>query len=237
MKKFQNNLRGLINIAKKNKLIKYDVEIARKMGLDAKKYSYPSRWADCEFQIQEEYIAPLCEILGCNIDDLKISKEEIQEDVKPIVAVDDFDKVWVGSKRLQRDTVAMPKILILEDVQAQLALWQQTIKSKIKLFKSNAVIQIADTVKTGGAIINAEGNNLKLILADLHLADTDDSLADLESILDKTDAKLMIMSATNDEDLIKTIESHPRVYGFIRKGTSSFSEWNDIIYKIEGALK
>ena len=232
---YKNNLRQLINNAKDKGLFKYDIELARMLKLDETKMNYPHLWCTKGMSQNDirEYGVSLCNALQCTLNDLMV-----EEDKEVVLEAEnqDFNQVWSYAKKPKTQVKALPKILILEDTATVLALWSKVLKDKLKVFKLNHIIIPLDKAKSGQAIIAAEGDDLKLILLDLSLTDTTDSLSELEEVLSKTSAKLIVMSSTEDEDLIKTITSHPRVFGFIRKGSRCTEELLEATSNIDRAL-
>jgi CheY-like chemotaxis protein len=232
---YKNNLRQLINNAKDKGLFKYDIELARMLKLDETKMNYPHLWCTKGMSQNDirEYGVQLCNELGCTLNDLMVEEDK---DVVLEAENQDFNQVWSYSRKPKTQVKALPKILILEDVANVLALWSRILKDKLKIFKLNHIVQVADTAKTGQAIITAEGDNLKLILLDLSLTDTTDSLSELEEALSRTSAKVIVMSACADDNLVQALKNHPRVFAFIRKGSESMEDLHSSMSHIDKAL-
>jgi len=188
-------------------------------------------------------IEEIAKVLNVDLQSLKIPpmlKKQEKEDVKSFFRNQedvDFEEAWLESKILQPRSQSMNKVLLVEDNPLQLKIWGKMIKNSLKDAKiNNVLIQIVDKISCGVALMKAEDEDMKLVITDIMLSDTDNSLDYIDKFIPDHDCKIIVISAISDEDEINKIKSHPKVIGFIQKGNPSLVEMANAISMLNGAL-
>ena len=176
-------------------------------------------------------ISKLAKVLEIEIDSLRnmpILKKDKLAKVKSYFRDEediDFDEAYKEAKKLLPSSTARRKVLLMEDCPVQMKMAGRMIKSQIRSLEiDNILIQHADKVRVGCGIIREEEEDIKLVIMDLVLSDTKDSLDYLIDNAPEGDYILIVASAIDDEERINQSKNNPKVFGFIKKGSQVVTE-------------